>query len=176
MWSYYPGVFQAISFTNAFNEIHPLTQENHSRASCVFVSPEVTVGYGIPEYTWDKSPIVDRIKLHIEQYGNINFDYCLAHIYKDGNSAIAWHNDKEALCEEIYSVSLGQPRKFRLRPLEATSGWEVEFKLGNGDLFHMHRGCQLKYKHCVPKETTVTNPRISLTFRKFDRISETLGL
>jgi alkylated DNA repair dioxygenase AlkB len=181
MWSYYPGIFKSIELKDALAEISPLTEQNRSRFSCGFVSDGITLGYGMPEYPWEKSPITVRIKDHIERYclqgnRNVKFDYCLAHIYLDGNSTIAWHNDKEALYEEIFSVSLGQRRKFRLRKLEATSGWDAEYPLGEGDLLHMHKGCQLNYKHCVPKETTVTETRISWTFRKIDRLQEVLGL
>ncbi len=176
MWTYYPGTFQQFPLQCLLDEISPLVTQNSSRQSCVFYSEGTEVIYSMNSYPWPTSGLIPQIKAYIEATLKTEFDYCLAHIYPDGNSSIAWHNDKESLCEEIISVSFGQTRKFRLRKLLATKGWDAEFLLQHGDVFHMHRGCQSVYEHTVPKETTVDGLRINLTFRKIDRIASMLGL
>lgn len=180
MWTYYPGVFREVSLQALLDEISPLVEKNNSRESCVFRADTVPTMYDMKAYSWEASPIVSQIKTYIESALKTQFDYCLAHIYRDGKSSIAWHNDKESLCEEIISVSFGQTRKFRLRKMaaegESRRGWEVEFPLSHGDIFHMHRGCQLAYEHTIPKETTIENLRINFTFRKIDLIAPMLGL
>lgn len=174
MWAHFPGLFGTLSFDSLLTEIQPLVGKNASRESCVLVSPGVGRPYPIPQYSWETSSLVSRIKEYLESNFQTKFDYCLVHIYTDGNSTINWHNDKESLFEDIMSVSFGATRKFRLRELGETKGWYAEYELGHGDLFHMKRGCQMKYEHTVPKQSTITQPRINLTFRKVDLIAEAL--
>ena len=181
-WTYIPQAFDLGEYSeNLWSDLYRLTQTYQRqfygkpyitpRRSCVFTNlEERTDGiYKMDNFNWEDSKVIYAIKLTLEDVFDFEFDYCLAHIYRDGKDYIPWHNDKEALQSDVVSVSFGEKRKFRLRRLERTSGYEHEFLLGNGDLFIMHMGCQEVYEHTVPKELKVVNPRINLTFRKYDR-------
>ena len=149
------------------------------RLSCVFTKDielmnqldanSSLYSYGhIPKATWDKSLMITSIKDTIKQDYDIDVDYCLAHIYRDGTDYIGWHTDKEAWSSPVISVSFGATRKFKVRAIKATKGWDTEFDLTNGSLLIMNKGFQRKYKHTVPVQKKITTPRLNLTFRQFD--------
>lgn len=121
--------------------------------------------YDMNVLDWDVCPDVKKLRDKLSKKFDVPFDYCLAHLYPDGNASIAWHNDKEALNTPVASISLGATRKFRLRELGYRVGWEYEIPLESGDLLWMTKKCQRKYEHHVPVEKKVTKPRINLTFR-----------
>ncbi len=105
------------------------------------------------------------IKNLLENDFNCKFNYCLSHLYRNGDDKIDRHSDKEALNNPIASLSFGATRKFRFQRKGVTSGWEKEFELNGGDLLIMKVGCQQIYEHWIPVEKKVKEPRINLTFR-----------
>lgn len=120
-------------------------------------------------------PSIKALMPKISKRIGIEFDCCFLNYYSDGHDYIGWHNDN-GQSPPIASLSLGATRKFRFRYRNETSrkkwakedgnkGWVHEFDLMNGDLVYMHGKCQSKYKHTVPKQLKVKEPRINLTFR-----------
>lgn len=171
-WAYTPGFIPSKVFDYLLPEARKFcTRGQGSRLSCVFSKSRAI--YNCPRYPWKASLIVKTIKGLVEQKTRATYDYCLLHIYENGGACINWHNDSEALESNIASVSLGTPRKFRIRRIGQKRGWEEEFLLGSGDLFFMKgpcdhtKGFQKIYQHCVPKELKIKTPRVSLTFRQF---------
>lgn len=184
-WTHKPKFIPPYVFA-AFYEIikeYCQTGVNKKRVSCFFDGihtdreDRFETGYGsIPGYSWSDAPsiLVEICKL-VEQYTKESYDYVLVHIYTTGEASIAWHNDSEALNSSIASVSLGATRKFRLKKIGRTKGWDVEFHLNDGDLIWMHGpdptinrlSCQQVYLHTVPVEKRVKDPRINLTFRQY---------
>lgn len=116
---------------------------------------------------WSVSPQLARCKQYLADQLKIDFDYCLVHLYPDEKAAISWHFDREALQTPIVSISLGETRKFQLRPRDQKAPTH-EYRLSHGDLFLMKTGCQQAYQHRVPAESSPLNPRINLTFRKIE--------
>ena len=56
-------------------------------------------------------------------------------LYRDGTDSVAWHRDRiptEIADPVVALVSLGEPRKFLLRP--RGGGQSRAFRLGQGDL------------------------------------------
>jgi len=96
--------------------------------------------------------------------------------YKDGESNIGWHADRESLRSNVFSISFGATRKFRFRKIKETTGWDYELLLQSGDAVLMKApdlptgrlGCQSIYKHTVPIQKNVSQPRVNLTFRQFE--------
>ena len=86
-------------------------------------------------------------------------------LYRDGRDSVAWHRDK-VLRDREYAlmaiVSLGEPRRFMLRPVGG--GASQSFHLGWGDLLVMGGTTQRTWEHCVPK-VKHAGPRMSLMFR-----------
>jgi len=63
----------------------------------------------------------------------------------------------------IASVSLGADRLFRLKGQNGAVGFAE--RLPHGSLLIMTGETQKNFKHEVPKEPNITEPRINLTFR-----------
>lgn len=86
-------------------------------------------------------------------------------LYRDGRDSVAFHRDK-VLCDmpiaTVAIVSLGEPRRFLLRPLGG--GRSRAFNLGWGDLLVMGGACQRTWEHGVPKAASAQS-RMSLVFR-----------
>jgi alkylated DNA repair dioxygenase AlkB len=85
--------------------------------------------------------------------------------YRDGRDSVAWHGDyvaremDEAL---VATVSLGEPRRFLLRP--TGGGASVAFSLGWGDLLVMGGSAQRTWQHAIPK-VAHADPRLAVMFR-----------
>lgn len=137
------------------------------RLSCVFADQASTqYNSDIPIYPWNSSSTIAMIKERMEQLLGIKFDYVLCHLYRNGRDHISPHRDREAMKTTIASVSLGAKRKFRLRKIGETKGWEEEFEMDSGSMIVMKPTCQHNYVHWVPEEKKISEPRINLTFRQ----------
>ena len=114
---------------------------------------------------------MEKIAKKIKKKFGIEVDMCLCNLYEDGIRNIGYHSDSESDLSSanggphIFSISLGATRKFRLRKKTESSGFHEELVLKSGDLVHMRGNCQKLYKHSIPVEKKVTEPRINLTFR-----------
>jgi alkylated DNA repair dioxygenase AlkB len=89
-----------------------------------------------------------------------------AALYRDGKDSVAWHGDTTArdMVEALVAtVSLGQPRRFLLKPAEG--GASIAFSAGRGDLIVMGGTTQRTWRHSIPKTAHVAGPRIALMFR-----------
>jgi alkylated DNA repair dioxygenase AlkB len=99
-----------------------------------------------------------------DRYG-VAFDSVGFNLYRNGRDSVAWHRDRIRLEIEqpvIAIVSLGEPRKFLLRP--RGGGASRPFLLGRGDLFVSGGRTNREWEHSVPKVARA-GPRISLAFR-----------
>lgn len=93
------------------------------------------------------------------------FDSVGFNLYRDGRDSVAWHGDripKEIEDPVVALVSLGEPRKFLLRP--KGGGAARTFLLGRGDLLVTGGRTQRDWEHSVPK-VKEAGPRISLAYR-----------
>ena len=96
------------------------------------------------------------------------YNAVLCNLYRDGNDSVGLHADAEPeMGPVISSVSLGAERLFRLKRKGGTVAfWE---RLPHGSLFIMAGNTQKTFKHEVPKERGVVQPRINLTFRNIEQ-------
>lgn len=96
------------------------------------------------------------------------FNCALMNYYRDGRDSMGWHSDNEPeLGTEpvIASISLGSPRKFKLKHKKSTE--KHDLILAPGSLLLMAGDCQQFWQHALPK-TTHAGPRINLTFRQIN--------
>jgi alkylated DNA repair dioxygenase AlkB len=110
-------------------------------------------------------PVLDEIRKALSERYNRNFDSVGFNLYRDGDDSVAWHSDKikkEIEDPIVALVSLGEPRKFLLRP--KGGGKSVPFMLGHGDLLVTGGKSQRTWEHSVPK-VKQAGPRISLAYR-----------
>ena len=97
----------------------------------------------------------------------MGYNAVLCNLYRDGNDSVGLHPDAEPeMGPVIASVSLGAERLFRLkRKGGSVAFWE---RLAHGSLIIMAGNTQKTFKHEVPKELGVIQPRINLTFRRIE--------
>jgi alkylated DNA repair dioxygenase AlkB len=109
--------------------------------------------------------IIERMRSVLSERYEVAFDSVGFNLYRDGNDSVAWHGDKiskEIEAPVVALVSLGDPRRFLLRP--AGGGKSRSFQLGRGDLLVTGGKTQRAWEHSVPK-VAQAGPRISLAFR-----------
>jgi alkylated DNA repair dioxygenase AlkB len=110
-------------------------------------------------------PILEEIRRVLsERYGR-EFDSVGFNLYRNGRDSVAWHADripKEIDAPIVCLVSLGEPRRFLLRP--KGGGSSRAFLLGRGDLLVTGGNTQRTWDHSVPK-VKQAGPRISLAYR-----------
>ena len=98
------------------------------------------------------------------RYG-VRFDSVGINLYRDGADSVAWHRDRippEIVDPVVALVSLGEPRKFLLRP--QGGGRSRAFKLGQGDLLVTGGQTQRRFEHSVPK-VKAAGARMSVVLR-----------
>ncbi len=110
-------------------------------------------------------PAVDALRESLSRHYELLFDSVHVNLYRDGADSVAWHGDtvRKVLRNPLVGiVSLGEPRKFHLRP----RGGRIArtFLLGAGDLLVMGGAAQHDWEHSVPK-VAAAGPRMSVTFR-----------
>jgi alkylated DNA repair dioxygenase AlkB len=99
------------------------------------------------------------------------FNSVLCNLYRDGRDSMGMHADKEPELGEaplIASLSLGATRRFQLRHRRARDAElaKLDLELSAGSLLIMRGSLQQHYRHGVPKQLGVSDPRINLTFRR----------
>ncbi len=110
-------------------------------------------------------PLLEDLRLCLSARYGILFDSAGFNLYRDGHDSVAWHSDKIRKDVEdpiIALVSLGEPRRFLLRP--KGGGRSRAFLLGRGDLLVTGGTSQRTWEHSVPK-VAHAGPRISIAFR-----------
>ena len=108
-----------------------------------------------------------ELKKRVESTSNLKFNAVLINLYRDGMDSNGWHADDEKELGEdpcIASISLGAERIFELKHNQTKK--KIKLKLEHGSLLCMMQGSQKYWKHQLPKDKAINEPRINLTFRK----------
>ena len=109
--------------------------------------------------------ILERMRAVLSDRYDTELDSMGLNLYRDGRDSVAWHGDRIArkIAEPVVAiVSVGEPRKFLLRP--KGGGRSTTFLLGRGDLLVTGGATQRAWQHTVPK-VSAAGPRISISFR-----------
>jgi alkylated DNA repair dioxygenase AlkB len=110
-------------------------------------------------------PVLEQIRQSLDARYTTEFTRLSLGYYRDGQDSVAWHGDTTArdLPQAVVAtVSLGEPRRFLLRPRDG--GRARAFALGWGDLIVMGGACQRTWRHAVPK-VSHAGPRIAVMYR-----------
>lgn len=121
---------------------------------------QLQTNYWTQELQFIKSEIYNKYKE--------DFNSCLANFYRDGQDSVSWHADDEPELGKnptIFSVSLGEERKFQIRN-KYNHKDSLTLNLPHNSLLIMKGSLQHIYEHQVPKEKSKLRPRVNLTFRK----------
>lgn len=111
-------------------------------------------------------PALAAIRDRLSAEVGVDFNSCLANLYRDGSDSMGYHSDDEPELGDqptIASLSLGAKRTFTLRHRLTRERWS--WPLGEGDLLVMSGESQSDYAHAVPKTARPVGPRMNLTFR-----------
>jgi alkylated DNA repair dioxygenase AlkB len=112
----------------------------------------------------ESTPVAAYANLSLPKTG---YNAVLCNLYRDGNDSVGLHADAEPeMGPVIASVSLGAERLFRLKRKDGSVAFSE--RLPHGSLLIMAGRTQQNFKHEVPKEPSVTQPRINLTFRRIE--------
>jgi alkylated DNA repair dioxygenase AlkB len=106
-----------------------------------------------------------EIKAQAEELTKDSYQGVLLNYYPDGLAGMGWHADDEhdlAPNAVIVSISFGATRRFDLRHQD---GEKLSIKLEDNSILIMSEELQQFWKHQVPIQRKIKEPRINLTFR-----------
>jgi alkylated DNA repair dioxygenase AlkB len=110
------------------------------------------------------APVLEAVQVRT----HIPFNHVLVNRYRDGTDSMGFHADDEAELGEnpqVATVSLGATRRFVLRPRRGRDLEPLQYNLEHGSLLVMGGTCQRQYHHGIPRQPSVSDERVSLTFR-----------
>ena len=113
----------------------------------------------------EATPACAYSNLHLPR---LPYNAVLCNLYRNGNDSVGLHADAEPeMGPIIASISLGVERLFRLKGQNGALA--LAERLPHGSLLIMAGETQKNFKHEVPKEPDVVQPRINLTFRRIEQ-------
>jgi alkylated DNA repair dioxygenase AlkB len=127
--------------------------------------PRLTSWQKIDESTGAMHGWLEEARSSLSARYGVKLDSVGINLYRDGADSVAWHRDRipaEIVDPVVALVSLGEPRKFQLRP--EGGGRSLAFKLGRGDLLVTGGKTQRRFEHSVPKVKRA-GARMSIVFR-----------
>jgi len=133
------------------------------------LEPRLTHWWGAESGEPLEPPILETMRRALSARYGVEFDSMGLNLYRDGRDSVAWHGDRIAreIAEPLVAiVSIGEPRRFLLRPRHAADGRRLAHRLllGRGELLVTGGATQRAWEHSVPKVSSA-GPRMSLTFR-----------
>jgi alkylated DNA repair dioxygenase AlkB len=132
------------------------------------LEPRLTSWWGAESGKRLEPPILERMRRALSARYGVEFDSMGLNLYRDGRDSVAWHGDRIAreIAEPLVAiVSVGEPRRFLLRPKTKGTGLATRrLLLGRGELLVTGGTTQRAWEHSVPKVASA-GPRMSLTFR-----------
>ena len=132
-----------------------------------------TAWYGTVDYRYSGQtktaqpwlPVLLEIKTQVEALTQDAYQGVLLNYYPDGLAGVGWHRDHGggvAPNTAIISVSFGATRQF---DLQHQDGEKLSINLEDGSVLIMAGELQKYWKHQVPIQRQIKEPRINLTFR-----------
>lgn len=110
-----------------------------------------------------------QVRDRAEVIAGQSFNAVLANYYRNGRDSVGWHSDDERELGPqpvIASVSLGATRVFEMRHRYDKSLKTLRLPLTHGSVLVMKGETQQFWRHQLPKDEEITQPRVNLTFRK----------
>jgi alkylated DNA repair dioxygenase AlkB len=118
-------------------------------------------------------PFLAELLAEVNQKLGCDFNGILVNRYEDGSETIGAHSDDEKGLGKggsVVGISLGAVRNMRFRgklvPLSSNGKKFLDMTMPHGCLFLMEGNFQKEFTHEIPSQKSITDIRISLTFRK----------
>lgn len=176
-----------ISMESAANLMDQLINEAPWRSDmiCMFgkniLVPRLTAFYGDQGIQYKYSglqmealawiPILNVIRAEIENTANHTFNSVLINYYRSGFDYVSWHadNEKELGHEPVIAMlSLGVERMLQFRYAKDNRK-KVNVSIPDRSLLLMRGTTQQHWQHQLKRQPSITQMRISLTFRMIYR-------
>lgn len=112
-------------------------------------------------------PALSELRARVSQRAEARLNCVLCNLYESGDDSMGLHADDEPELGRnpvIASLSLGATRRFQLRHRKRRVD-KHELELSGGSLLVMRGATQHHYRHGIPKQPKIREPRINLTFR-----------
>jgi alkylated DNA repair dioxygenase AlkB len=109
-----------------------------------------------------------ELKAKVGEHCQYEYNSVLLNLYHNGSEGMGWHSDDEKELGDapnVASLSFGAVRRFDMR--HKVSSKTISQSLEPGGLIVMSGQSQACWRHQVPKQLRVMEPRINLTFRHF---------
>ena len=114
-------------------------------------------------------PVLAQLQQQVIDATGIPFNHAFLNRYRNGQDHLGYHADDEPELGEspqIAAVSLGAKRKFVLQPRpKKLRHRKVIYQLEHGSLMLMGGRIQHAWRHGVPKQGSIEQERINVTFR-----------
>lgn len=177
---YFPNFFDKVEADTIFFDLMKNTawqQDTITIYGKTHLQPRLTALYGndgkpysysnikMQPHNW--TPLLQKIKFHVENVTDANFTTVLLNHYRNGNDSNGWHADDEKELgpnPTIASVSFGAERNFQLKH-NNDKNLKKNIILEHGSLLIMKGVTQHNWKHQIPKTAKLVGSRINLTFR-----------
>lgn len=147
------------------------------------LEPRETAWIGDPDAVYTYSGRVNEpapwpelladLRARVSARAGAELNCVLCNRYRDGADSMGFHADAEPELGQnpaIVSLSLGATRRFQLRhrkrERENVELAKLDVELPSGSLLIMRGTTQHHYRHGVPKQPSISEPRINLTFRR----------
>ncbi len=125
---------------------------------------------------WEASPAISELRQMAEETTHHKYSQCACNLYQDGGVGIGVHHDKHNPTT-IVSISFGPGERemgFCLhkepgadKPNTAVDETLPIIRLAAGSLIMFNHDFNVKYKHEIIKNNSITKPRLSVTLREF---------
>lgn len=126
-----------------------------------------------PAMPWPASGPIADIRKMLEEATGVSFTQCACNLYQHGGVKIGAHQDKRNP-SLIASISLGAERTMGFCKIVGKGkDGKIDkdlplISLAPGSLLLFDAEFNSRYKHAIAEDKSVTEPRISLTYRAFD--------
>jgi alkylated DNA repair dioxygenase AlkB len=159
-----PGWFsQADALFLELIESAPWLQRDRWMYTRTVIEPRLTADY--PDVAEVPQRALREIATALSEHFGVRYRSLWVNLYRDQHDSTAWHGDNigRVQAESIVPVlTLGASRRFLIRPTSGGRTWT--FRPASGDLIVMGGRAQRDWRHCVPKESTPSAPRVSINF------------
>ncbi len=113
-------------------------------------------------------PSLTRLFEVARKYAGQDFNHALFNFYRDGKDSMGRHSDDEpelGPSPVVVSFSFGAERRFVVAPKRGKEK-PHSLSLPSGSLLVMGGSTQRHYRHGLPRQLGVTEPRLNVTLRK----------
>jgi hypothetical protein len=113
------------------------------------------------------SPTVQEIRQELSNYFQVTFNHVKIQLYRDGNDYITKHSDKTLDIKKgsaIVNLNLGTTRHFTIQ--NKVTGEVQNYEFPHNTVFVLGWRTNINWTHCVHKDPSNHEKRISLVFRQ----------